>query len=390
MTPLMLPTNTSRVARLMIPLVALTLAAFISWAAWAKVDEITRVQGTVIPSSRNQIIQPMERGKVEEILVREGDAVRKGDLLVRFERARTEALYLETRAKVAAQTAAIARLSSEILGTPLVFPPSLNEYPEIVGNHSKLYERRQERLQSDIRIQQDILAIIESELDITTPLMATGDISQVEILRLQRQKADIKGKITSRRHEYFQEAQQELSQAQEQLEALKQLMAQHSEVLDNMEITAPMDGVVRSVRTTTQGAVVGAGEEIMQIVPVDDDFVIEARVRPMDIAHVRQGLEANVKFDAYDFMIYGAFPGTVQYISADTLEDDTSRARDEEPYYRVHVAMAGKDLQGLGPDPVRVQPGMTATVEILTGENTVLGFIAKPVTRGISESFGER
>ncbi|ANB03169.1 HlyD family efflux transporter periplasmic adaptor subunit [Ectothiorhodospira sp. BSL-9] len=389
MTPLE-TSAASRSSRLLIPLVAATLVAFLSWAAWATIDQITRVQGTVIPSARNQVIQSMDPARVSEILVREGDLVRAGDVLVRLDRTRTEALFLETRAKVAAQTAAVSRLSAEIMGTEPDFPDWLAEYPEILANHRHLFQRRQQSLATDIQVQQDILAIIDDELELTEPLRATGDVSQVEILRLQRQRADTRGKIVTRRHQYFQEVQQELSQAQEQLEALQQLLVQHREVLQNTEIIAPMDGVVRNVRITTRGAVVGSGEEIMQIVPVEDDFVIEARVRPMDIAYVRPGLEANVKLDAYDFMIYGAFPGTVQFISADTLEDETNRARDEEPHYRVHVVMEGKDLVGLGPNPVRVQPGMTATVEIKTGENTVLGFLTKPITRGISQSFGER
>ncbi len=391
MTPLELNTPaTNRSARLLIPLVAATLAAFVSWAAWATIDQITRVQGTVIPSARNQVIQSMDPARVSEILVREGDLVREGEVLVRLDRARTEALFRETRAKVAAQSAAVVRLSAEITGTEPDFPDWLADYPEILENHRNLFQRRQESLVSDLQVQREILDIIDAELALTEPLRATGDVSQVEILRLQRQRADTQGKIVTRRHQYFQEAQQELSQAQEQLEALQELLVQHREVLQNTEITAPMDGVVRKVRITTRGAVVGAGEEIMQLVPIDDDFVIEARVRPMDIAHVRPGLEANVKLDAYDFMIYGAFPGTVQFISADTLEDESNRARDEEPHYRVHVVMEGKDLVGLGPDPVRVQPGMTATVEIKTGENTVLGFLTKPITRGISQSMGER
>ncbi len=391
MSPLELNTPaTNRSARLLIPLVAATLAAFVSWAAWATIDQITRVQGTVIPSARNQVIQSMDPARVSEIMVREGDLVREGDVLVRLDRARTEALFRETRAKVAAQSAAVVRLSAEITGIDPEFPEWLADYPDILDNHRNLFQRRQQSLVTDIEVQQDILAIIDAELGLTEPLRATGDVSQVEILRLQRQRADTQGKIVTRRHQYFQEVQQELSQAQEQLEALQELLVQHREVLQNTEITAPMDGVVRNVRITTRGAVVGAGEEIMQLVPIDDDFVIEARVRPMDIAHVRPGLEANVKLDAYDFMIYGAFPGTVQFISADTLEDESNRARDEEPHYRVHVVMEGKDLVGLGPDPVRVQPGMTATVEIKTGENTVLGFLTKPITRGISQSMGER
>lgn len=377
-------------ARFLIPLVALTLVSFVSWAAWAEIDQITRVQGTVIPSSRNQLIQPMEQGRVEEILVREGDLVRAGDVLVRFDRKRTEAMYMETRAQLAAEMAAIARLTAEILDSAPVFPQLVREYPQVLANHQALFERRRASLNAELGVLRDTLAIIDEELELTEPLVATGDVSQVEVLRLQRQRAETRGNIVNRGNQYFEEAQAELAQAQENLEALNHLLAQHREVLQYTEIKAPTDGVVRDVRLTTRGGVARAGEEIMQIVPVDDDFVIEAKVRPMDIAYVRPGLEANIKFDAYDFMIYGSFPGTVDYISIDTLEEEDQRSREEEPHYRVHVLMEGKDLVGLGPEPVRIQPGMTATVEIKTGENTVLGFLTKPITRGIQESLGER
>ncbi len=374
---------------LLVPGIAATLAAFVAWAAWAEIDQITRVQGTVIPSSRNQIIQPLEGGRVDEILVREGDLVRAGDPLVRLNRIRAEASYLETRAQLAAETAAMARLRGELANQEPVFPDWLQSYPQILDNHRILFRNRQQSLNDEVAVLRETLAIIQAELELLEPLLETGDVSAVEILRLQRQRAETRGSIVNRRNQYLEETQAELARAEEQAEALQQLLKQRSEVLHDTEISAPMDGVVRNVRITTRGGVVGAGEEIMQIVPVDDDFLIEARVRPMDIAYVRPGLEANVKFDAYDFMIYGSFPGTVDYISVDTMEDEQSQ-RDEEPHYRVHVTVDGKDLVGLGPDPVRIQPGMTATVEIKTGDNTVLGFITKPITRGLQQSLGER
>lgn len=376
-------------ALLLVPGIAATLVSFVAWASWAEIDQITRVQGTVIPTSRNQIIQPLEGGRVDEILVREGDLVAAGDPLVRLNRIRAEASFLETRAQLAAETAAMARLRGELANRDPAFPDWLQDYPQILDNHRILFRNRQQSLNDEVAVLQETLEIIEAELGLLEPLLETGDVSAVEILRLQRQRAETRGSIVNRRNQYLEETQAELARAEEQAEALKELLKQRNEVLHDTEISAPMAGVVRNVRITTRGGVVGAGEEIMQIVPMDDDFLIEARVRPMDIAYVRPGLEANVKFDAYDFMIYGSFPGTVDYISVDTMEDEQSQ-RDEEPHYRVHVTVEGKDLVGLGPDPVRIQPGMTATVEIKTGDNTVLGFITKPITRGLQQSLGER
>jgi adhesin transport system membrane fusion protein len=355
-----------RVARLLIPAVALTLGAFITWAAWAEIDQVTRVNGTVITASRNQVIQPMQRSRVQDIFVSEGDSVDVGDPLIRFDRTRAMAAWRDTRAKVASRLATISRLRAELAGQPPAFPEMLNEYPET-------------------------LTLVQEELSLTEPLLETGDVSQVEVIRLQRQRVETLSKITNRRTEYYQEVQTELSEAESELESLRQQLIEQEELVDYTEILAPMDGIVRNVQINTRGGVARPGEEIMQIVPVQDDYVIEAEVPPKDIAYVRTGLPATVKFGAYDFMIYGSFPGEVTFISADTIEDEDAQARGQDQrYYRVHVRVAGKDLVGMGPDPVSVQPGMTATVEIKTGENTVLGFLSKPIIRGVNESFGER
>ena len=379
-------------ARLIIPAVALVLGAFITWAAWAEIDQITRVNGTVITASRNQIIQPMQRSRVDQIVVREGDHVSAGEVLVRFDRTRAEATWRETRAQLAARLATIARLDAELTGSALDFPALLDDYPELVATHRALYERRRESLIREVESLQSTLALTQEELALTEPLLATGDVSQVEVLRLQRQAVETRAEITNRQNQYYEEAQTRRSEAQGELESLRQQLIEQQELIEYTEIRAPMDGVVRNIQVNTRGGVVEAGQEVMQIVPVQDDYVIEAEVAPKDIAYVRPGLPATVKFGAYDFMIYGSFPGEVTFISADTIEDENARGGAGEPqrFYQVHVRVAGKDLEGMGPDPVVIQPGMTATVEIKTGENTVLGFLTKPITRGVSESFGER
>jgi len=380
-----------RIARLLIPAVAVTLGALIAWAAWAEIDQVTRVNGTVITASRNQVIQPMQRSRVEDIHVREGDQVEAGDPLISFDRTRAVANWRDTRAQVASRMATMARLRAELAGSEPEFPPLLDEYPDLKETNRQLYTRRQESLHREVESLESTLALIEDELALTEPLLERGDVSQVEVLRLKRQRVETLSKVINRRNEYYEEVQSKLSEAESELESLQEQLIEQAELVDYTKISAPMSGVVRNVRINTRGGVAPPGEEIMQIVPIGDDYVIEAEVQPKDIAYVRPGLSATVKFGAYDFMIYGSFPGEVTFISADTIEDEGARTRGEDQrYYRVHIRVAGKDLVGMGPDPVEVQPGMTATVEIKTGENTVLGFLSKPIVRGVSESFGER
>lgn len=378
-------------ARLIIPAVALTLGAFIAWAAWAEIDQITRVEGTVIPASRNQVIQPMQRSRVDEIVVREGHQVRRGDVLIRFDRTRAEAAWRDTRGQLAVREATIARLEAELTGTLPVFPASVHEHEGLAATQLALYERRRESLSSEVESLQDTLALVEEELTLTEPLLETGDVSQVEVLRLQRQGVELRADIRNRRNAYYEEVQTLLSEARSELDSLHEQLIEQEEIVEYTEIRAPMDGIVRNIQVNTRGGVVEPGQEIMQLVPVQDDYIIEAEVAPKDIAYVRPGLPATIKFGAYDFMIYGSFLGEVTFISADTIENEDARARGEEHrLYQVHVQVDGKDLEGMGPDPVVVQPGVTATVEIMTGSNTVLGFLTKPITRGVSESFGER
>lgn len=349
--------------RRLIPAIAFALAVFLAWAALAEIGQITRAPGTVIPTSRNQVIQVMEQAMVDEIAVREGDVVKRGQLLVRFDKVRSEAAYRENWAKIVALKAALARLGAEVLDKTPEFPVEVREYPEILANQRLLFQKRRAALDEDMAVLRESLSLVQAELELMQPLLAAGDVSKVEILRLQRQRTDLRGKIATRKNKYLEDAQAELAKAQESLEALTQQLAQHRKLVENTEILAPMDGVVRNIRITTRGGVARPGEEVMQIVPVDDEFVVEAKVRPGDIAFVKTGLPATVKFDAWDYTIYGAFPGTVSYISADTLDEET-RSANEETYYRVQVKLAGKGFSGHGPEPVKIQPGMTASVEI--------------------------
>lgn len=375
-------------SRLLIWGAFLAIAGFLVWANWAELDQITRANGQVIASSRNQVIQAPDGGVLAALPVREGAQVKRGDLLARFDKTRTEAGYLESAAKAAALKAAVARLNAEIFGGTPRFPPELAHYPEFRTTQLALFNKRQAAVREEISALERSRNLINEELDMNLPLLKTGDVSRAEILKLQRQGADIQGQITNRRNKYLQDIQTDLAKAQEDLAGVLQILAQRKEQLDYTEIRAPMDGVVRNVRLTTLGGVAKAGEEIMQIVPLNDDMIIEAKVKPADIAFIRPGLLANVKLDAYDYTLYGTLMGEVIYISADTLNEEVRG--NEQPFYRVQIKTRAQNLVSRGNQRIDIQPGMTATVEIKTGSNTVLRYLSKPITKTISESLGER
>ena len=368
---------------------AAAVGGFVFWSAWAEIDQITRAPAQVIASSRNQVIQELDGGIVQDILVKEGSVVKQGQVLIRFEKAKTEASYLESLARAAALKAAVARLKAELYGGEPQFPPELEQYPGIRSNQAMLFRTRQAAVQEEIAALQLSLELVKTELNINLPLLERGDVSKAEVLKLQRQVAEIQGMITNRSNKYRQDSQTDLSKALEDLAGLEQIMAQRKNQLQHTEITSPMDGVVRNVRITTRGGVARPGEEIMQIVPVEDDLLIEAKVKPADIAFVKPGLPTTIKLDAYDYTIYGSLQGTVSYISADTLSDET-RNVNEPPYYRVQVKTKASDILQHAAKRIEIQPGMTASVEIKTGSNTVWKYLTKPITKTLTESLGER
>lgn len=366
---------------------AVAVAGFLAWANWAEIDEITRATGQVIATSRNQVVQVPDGGVLAEMLVQEGAAVKRGQLLAHFDRTRAEAGYLEGAARAAGLQAAVARLRAEVFGGDIKFPPELDGYPEFRSSQLTLFARRQAAMQEEIGAVERSLALTREEYEINQRLFRAGDISRAEVLRLERQVNELEAQITNRRNRFLQDSQAELVKAQEELAGVQQVVAQRRDSLSQTEIRAPMDGIVRNVRLTTIGGVAKPGEELLQIVPVDDDLIVEARARTADIAFLRPGLPASVKLDAYDYTIYGILRGEVSYISPDTLTEDLRG--NEQPYYRVHVKIAAPSLEG-PKGRISVQPGMTAVVEILTGRRTLLAYLTKPITTTVRESLGER
>jgi len=374
--------------RRIIRILAIIFFILLLWASISEIEQSTRAQGQVIPLSRSQIIQSFDGGVLEEMMVREGDSVEKDQTLARLNPTRMQSTYLETKAKAAALSSAVSRLRAEVYNRPLKFDDITKEYPDFKTNQRTLYSKRVKAINDELEVLQAQLKLAHKELEMTEPLLKQGDVSAVEVIRLQRQVNDLRGQIANKRNKYQQDSQAELAKAEEDLAGVMEVLTQKKEQLDRVELRAPMAGIVKNVRVTTLGGVIKPGEEVMQIVPVGDDLMIEAKVRPADIAFLKPGLEAIVKIDAYDYSIYGGLKGKLTYISADTISEETKSG--EQTYYRVQIQTDGKQFSARPKDSLEIQPGMTAQVEIITGSNTVLSYLMKPITKTLQESLKER
>jgi adhesin transport system membrane fusion protein len=244
-------------------------------------------------------------------------------------------------------------------------------------------------VQDTISALEGMLRLSQQELDLNKPLVASGDVARTDVLRMERGVADLRAQIVNVRNKYIQDLQAEYTKTEEDLAAAREILAQRTDMLKDTEIRAPATGIVKNVRLTTIGGVLRPGDEVLSIVPTGDTLIVEARVAPSDIAYVRLGQTAAVKFDAYDSSIYGGAVGKVIYLSPDTITE--SKASGEVVFYRVHTSVDTRTMKANRPgEKIEIQPGMTANVEIQTGKNTVFRYLAKPITRTFGDAMEER
>lgn len=383
-------TRLLRPATLIILTIALALVGFIAWAQWAELDQVTRAPGRVIPFARVQIVQSEQDGAIANIAVREGEQVEENELLVELDTVQLEAAVREARAKVAALESRMARINAELFDKPLELPASLADYPEFSANQRQLYRRRRAALQSELATLSDLASLQQQELDLNLPLLDSGDVARSEIIRMQRVVVETKGEISNVRSQYVRELQTEFTQTEEELAASREQLARSEDSLRAAVMRAPRDGIVKNVRFNTIGGVVRAGEEVLQIVPANEKLIVETRVPPRDIAFVRTGQSARVNFDAYDSAIYGSATGKVVFVSPDTLTEQADDGS-SDTYYRVNLEVDTASMREVqGRVPINLQPGMTATAEILTGKSTVWTYLTKPILKTVSDSMQEQ
>lgn len=365
------------------------LALLIAWANWAELDQVSRAPGTVIPAGRVQLVQSNDGGVITDIKVGEGDIVREGELLVVLDQVKINASVAEAEGKVASLMSSMARIEAELFDRPLKFPMLVQKFPDFAANQKSLYNKRRQALRDQLSALNGMLALARQELNMNSPLLEFGDVSRADIIRLQRGVADLESQIVNVRNSYLQELQTEYTRTEEELASAREILTQRSDILKGTKIRAPADGIVKNIRLTTIGGVLRPGDEVLTIVPTGGTLFVEAKVSPSDIAYVRLGQTASVKFDAYDSSIYGSAQGEVTYISPDTLTEQT--AKGDLIYYRVHVSVDTSDMKPVTlNEQIEIQPGMTASVEIQTGKNTVFRYIFKPVMKTFSESLTER
>ncbi|RYF44757.1 MAG: HlyD family efflux transporter periplasmic adaptor subunit, partial [Cytophagaceae bacterium] len=282
----------------------------------------------------------------------------------------------------------LARLQAEVYGKTIEFDQDLLQYVDYIRNQTNLYNRRQTAFNEDIGSLQRILKIADRELEINMKLVESGDVSTAEVLRLQRAAADINAQIANRRNKYFQDAQTEMTKAQEDLSTQQEMLRDRGQLLEHTELLAPTNGVVNNIRTTTLGAVLRPGDTVMELLPTGGDLIAEAKISPSDIAFVEVGQTAYVKLDAYDSSIFGSLTGRVIYISSDSLMEDSRNG--PVSYYRVHILVKEAEIKDIKKKDIQMRPGLTAQVEIKARERTVLSYLTKPITKTLGNSMGER
>lgn len=404
---------------------ALAVAALITWAYFASIDEVTRGTGRVIPSSQLQKVQSFDGGVVQEILVREGQLVEAGEVLMRIDPTRFVATFRENRAQALTLKARAERLRALITDTPFDPDEDLRvEAPHIVAQEREVYESRREELREQESILRDRIRQREEELNeakarrdtaqreanmagqelnLTRPLLQSGAVSEVDILRLEREVSRATGErnqaasAVARLEAAVEESRtqlrevgierrsdwrNDLAQTLGDLNALDESSAGLEDRVRLAEVRSPVAGVVQRLAINTIGGVAQAGQEVVDIIPSDDQLLVEARIAPQDIAFLRPGQPATIKLTAYDFAIYGGLQAELDHISADTITDDEGNT-----FYLVRVrTVDGEELA----NELSVIPGMTAQVDVMTGKRTVMQYLLKPVLRAWSDSMGER
>ena len=417
---------------LIISIVTLFVVGLI-WAHWAMLDEVTSGEGRVIPSSQIQVVQNLEGGIVKDIQVHEGEIVNQGQLLLNIDNSTFVASFGEVRAKYFGLMAAIARLVAETEQSTPQFPANiLAEEPRIAQSEQALFLARQSELQAQLSVlgqqlaqrEQELeemnskhnhlkesVSLIKREVAINAPLVASGVVPKIEGLKLERQLNEINGdlqaaalaiprvksairevnqRIEEKYMTFRSEAQKDLAQRRTEFNAISETIGAARDRVQRTEVRSPVYGIIKQIKVSTIGGVVKPGMDLVEIVPLDDTLLVEAKIRPRDIAFISPNQEAIVKISAYDFSIYGGLKAKVERISADAIDDEHQRSgQKQETYYKI-VVRTEKNFLGNTQNPMPIIPGMVTSVDTLTGKKSVLDYLLKPILRGQENAMHER
>lgn len=364
------------------------LLTFLIWSVFFDLDQTVRASGSVIASSRTQVIQALDGGMLSDLKVHEGQEVKAGDVLAVLEPTRAQAGFQESQGRVAALTAALTRAKAQLLGKKPQFTEEVSSYPDLMQAQTALYLLREKSLSEALVPLKESLSMAQEELLMNEDLYKTGDVSRVEVLRSKRQVSELQSRVSQIKNQQAQETAVEVAKLEEDLMSSRYKLAERKDVFDNTRLISPVDGVVKALRITTVGGVLRAGDEIMQISPVSDSMVIEAKIAPADVGQLQLGLPASVKIDAYDYGIYGALEGKLIYVSPDVLVEQGPSGQ-SLTYYRAHIRLDQKQSNPKA-SLIVVKLGMTGTVDVQTGSRSVFRYLTKPIFKSFSGALSER
>ena len=386
-------------------LLLLGLLSFLGWASLSHMDQTVRSNGQVIAASRNQIIQAADGGVLTKLLVTEGQQVHAGQALAMLETTRTEASYQEVKSKLSALHAALARANAESSGQALAFHKNHAANSAFQSGQAQVYLQRKQGHLDELKLLRAGLELSEDELRMSQSLLKTGDVSQLEMMRAQRQVHETQGRIAGVQNKYLQDAKQDVIRLHEEISTNQFKLNERQSLLDHSVLTTPVDGVVKFMRINTVGGVLRAGDELMHISPSTGGYIVEAKINPSDIGELRIGQPVSLKLDAFDYSVYGMLNGTLSYISSDTFTDSTASGA-TQVFYRIQVQIdpntPSESAQTLGNASLYsnqaahrlrlsdLKPGMTATLDIRTRSRSVLQYLAKPVQKAFSGALHER
>jgi membrane fusion protein, adhesin transport system len=386
--------RTPQTSRVLLLAFLAMFVSFLVWAHFAILDEVKRGNGRVVPSRQTQVVQTLEGGIVGDILIQEGAIVEQGQSLMRIDDTKFASEFGEIRERRAAMAARVARLEAEARGrTEVTFPDQLDKVvPAAVTTETSVFNMRAQKVAQDVDVlNQQVkrlsgtLVLLERELTLTRKLYEQKVVPEIEMLRLDRQATEMRGqlaeaqsKITNTVASFRSQADEDLAKSKGDLAVLDENIKSAQDRVRRTDLKAPVHGIVNKLNVTTIGAVVQPGANVMDIIPLDDTLLVEGRIRPQDIAFIRPNQDAVVKLSAYDSSVYGSLKGKVERISADTIVDEKAeKSERQETFYRVMVRTEKNHL-GTAENTLPIIPGMVATVEVLTGQKSVLDYLLKP------------
>jgi adhesin transport system membrane fusion protein len=380
----------------LILLLSACVVVFIAWAAYFEIDQTVHTTGQVILSARTQLVQAADGGVLKELKVKEGDSVKSGQLIAVLEKERVQANLDETRSKIMSLKAALLRAKAEVALYAPQFGSEFKKYPEFVTAQIGLYTQRKLSLDEELRSLQDALNMARQEKRMNDNLFKNGDVSELDVLRAKRQVTEIEGRMTASKNKYLQETRTELTRIEDELSVQMQKLNGAENLLYHTDLTAPMDGVVKTLKIHTLGGVLKPGDELMHIAPIGDNLLIESKVLPVDMGQLIVGQTVQITLDAYDYSLYGNLTGELTDISPDTLSDNNAQGSlvntpNGQPsvYYKVNIRLA-KEQTNPKAQLIEIKPGMTASIDIRTGSRNLLNYLMKPVIKTLGNSLKER